>query len=1422
MSFNLLPGNNLNSLPETKHKEKKSRYTMSTLQVRWPIRGSRSTNGSPTSKKSKGSPKKHKKSKSVDSLKSKSTDTLIISTSIDSELTTDNDRLAVLEAGAQLLSPHSASSSGFRETKKKGSPRFLGVHASESVVLPEEKTLRTPTTDRKTKALNSIYSDQRFANMPPAGGSCPVAANQRRISYQNLTKDSEISPPPMHPGRNRRYQKVSDIDMPHNGVGQATSGNVSPISGPAFQKKAIPASSRDSSPVVPWAIVSPLSIDMPQPQRAFVPPCFDKIIQTDTDPLLAQSRRSGDSATSSEFGRSASALNSPASSRSSIYSDASLAKPAETTVAVTEAGSRNSKAYSLISPVAAGVFDDVDADLKRNPTFKHNFSLKPIRNEPLPLESAIKIPPLSIRRTSGQEPMGAAAHCGRLIHPTSPPKFLPLNPRPSDLDILDEAFRRSGLHHVSPTRSNKSITGRASRSSNTSSSSPSLRKATLELEEQLSVLSGSIQNSTSWLKIGRNRCTASEFPVDRPPKTLKPGSTWRRSGSYSSISPTKSPSTKKSNVHSSFTFSKKKSWNGKDKIKVRPTRGESVLPVEENDTSLSPPRPLSLKTGVNDNTTKNGTTVSGKNNSELEVVKHTEKISCTSMVNKGQAESAERNLRLRLPRLRTQLSAKSIRAPANLSAVMESPTDRTSQTNNDDSPKERIMAALDRLDPRQPKNPHSYYSNNDKDNGTPARIRSLVFELDGSHKSSVCEPAGSKDMLCQSIPSKVAKSIIYRIMQNIDNLEDLFNLAVINKAFYSVFGEHSLALIKDTLFRMSPAAWELREICPPWETEDDEAGNIDMPVPEYTPNLYIHHYTRDLYTMVALKSLILVRCESFLRPDTARALAGLDEARCAEVDEAFWRVWSFCKLFGCGKGREDDITAQVDWLNGGQLAEAENRGTNIVMQYPVGIHSVLFNAPPAFSKGNHGGLSSTELYDMMEIWTCLGVLLQVFHGECKEARKFGIFDGFDVASGDMDTEESLAESWTQYLLTLGPSAILALTSINPNAPIESLFSRAQANGWTKWKSPDLNHGGPPRLFLKEAVSQVYESRLASIKTPISSRTPKSNSPSPHSPSPIARHHLCHSRDVSSSSSCSLSPEATNTNRRRQAGFAAELRRKRKESQGSDLSGGIDVNPVATDSREERPISHFSTVIENLDRGNGQGHSKAFPLPTVSTTFPPPIDTNVPAPRRSNSSIQNTPIASGSSIGKSLPSRVPISTPSLPTVTLESPTPPSGAAAHAASTSTSPLLPASTSIQHQRTFSTPETASEEKISRGRYPIHTSEVLDPVDMAMHKMVTELGFNEAAAKWALKCTDTGESLDVEAAINLLLQGDGQVDPLAMSASATSDAGNTNSSSALRGGIGSSRNEGVSVNGMCRSKTVATSNEMEEEVWRPVWRWA
>lgn len=262
-------------------------------------------------------------------------------------------------------------------------------------------------------------------------------------------------------------------------------------------------------------------------------------------------------------------------------------------------------------------------------------------------------------------------------------------------------------------------------------------------------------------------------------------------------------------------------------------------------------------------------------------------------------------------------------------------------------------------------------------------------------------------------PVNAPDEMILSILSHSNSLDDLFNFAVINKAFYRVFKKNELQLIKHSLYDMSPPAWELRQMSPPWDAEWQILLDPDAQVPEYTPALYLRRYAQDIFTLAQLKSLILTRCSTFLRHDTIRGLAGLDSARAAEVDEAFWRIWTFCRIFGCGKNREDNLEGQIDWLNGGIMAMCRQSPQATAVAAPFSMNNVLFEPPDGFGRGNAGGLLQSQLYDMTEIWTCLSVLLQPIHGKCAEAREVGIFDGFKVAEGDTSKEEPIIG---QYIL----------------------------------------------------------------------------------------------------------------------------------------------------------------------------------------------------------------------------------------------------------------------------------------------------------------------------------------------------------------------------------------------------------------------
>ncbi|KAH0551707.1 hypothetical protein GP486_007075, partial [Trichoglossum hirsutum] len=432
-----------------------------------------------------------------------------------------------------------------------------------------------------------------------------------------------------------------------------------------------------------------------------------------------------------------------------------------------------------------------------------------------------------------------------------------------------------------------------------------------------------------------------------------------------------------------------------------------------------------------------------------------------------------------------------------------------------------------------------------------------------------------------AIQRDAAWAIVLNILMSVDNLQDLFALARTNRGFYMTFKRNELKLIKNALWAMSPAAWELREVSPPYEKEEELL--MDRPVPEYTPTSYLRHYSRDIYTMVALKSLILDRCEKLLRPETKTALAGEgDDERSRKLDDAFWRVWTFCKLFGCNKHREDDIVGQVDWLKGGALANQEEKcsasvsfvqGTADACVSPT---SCLLNPPEAFGKGNGEGLTRSQLSDMLEIWTCLVHLLSGFHGQCRTANEFGIF-GPRVDPATADGKEWLLEEWISYLLTLGPSVILDLASPSER-PGQVGFEIAAENGWTKWEAP--LSGKSRSTFMKHAISKVYEERNAAAERREAAER-------------------VFSQEI---------------DRRRRAKHAAEMRAKRNNS----------ITPPPTAIPElpgDSPTSYspvaFSATTSFSPVSPCNAQRASSPIPTSLPPAPPPPTTFLPPPSSSH-------------------------------------------------------------------------------------------------------------------------------------------------------------------------------------------------------------
>ncbi|CAE7024184.1 UBA domain containing protein [Pyrenophora teres f. teres] len=445
-----------------------------------------------------------------------------------------------------------------------------------------------------------------------------------------------------------------------------------------------------------------------------------------------------------------------------------------------------------------------------------------------------------------------------------------------------------------------------------------------------------------------------------------------------------------------------------------------------------------------------------------------------------------------------------------------------------------------------------------------------------------------------TITPQGAETVILGILRHLDHFEDLFSAALVNQGFYRVFKRNELSLIKSTLRKMSPPAWEFREIAYPGHDRlHAEDLEVTRPDEEYTTDAYLQLQKRDVQVIRAIKSEIMEKCQYFVRSEISAAFMSACPAESARVDDALWRIWSFCKIFGSGKGREDDIVAQMDWLNGGVLVH-QSTCTFSIMSTEF-MNDTLVSAPDSFGKGNEGGLSAEQLFDMMELWNCLGVLLQNFDGRTVQARQAGIYDNTDIRGGDIDGEEMMLDEWCYHLLTFGPEAILKLTGpYHPSDP--TAFQIAAENGWLDWKPPVAR--STRRTFLKEAASRVYEDKIANTFARISTR------------------------DV----------------QRQQSKI--RLQRHMKELQERKNNG---EHRRMIRMSQERPMSEWDTVIQNLTRPRGPAQGSENDLVThIPALRPGAAFEQVYLP-----SICELP-ASGSNSRPSSPPRRTVAEPLLPT------------------------------------------------------------------------------------------------------------------------------------------------------------------------------
>ncbi|KAJ0414649.1 hypothetical protein BJY00DRAFT_320843 [Aspergillus carlsbadensis] len=307
-------------------------------------------------------------------------------------------------------------------------------------------------------------------------------------------------------------------------------------------------------------------------------------------------------------------------------------------------------------------------------------------------------------------------------------------------------------------------------------------------------------------------------------------------------------------------------------------------------------------------------------------------------------------------------------------------------------------------------------------------------------------------------------------MDEVDNLQDLFSLALVNRAAYTAFKTDELELMKATVRKVSPPAWELRQASEvPWDALTLPGGQ------SLAAGLYFRHYARDLCYVAGIKFLLEDYCLGILSEDLRTGLRDPSSTQAGELDAAVWRVWTFCHLFGNRKDREHDTLGQQQWLRGEGVGTAGLPPVCQTSPDPADFNTALFAPHEGFAQGNSGGLSQRQLMHMLEVWTSMGVLLDFLRKETRRARRTGLFEGAAPPQPRKDSKEEVR--MLHFVLTLGPAAVLELAPLGPNTDPDIAFGRAACNGWTHWTDSPV--GASRSEFLSGVVRSMLRSRCAS-------------------------------------------------------------------------------------------------------------------------------------------------------------------------------------------------------------------------------------------------------------------------------------------------------------------------------------------------------
>lgn len=201
--------------------------------------------------------------------------------------------------------------------------------------------------------------------------------------------------------------------------------------------------------------------------------------------------------------------------------------------------------------------------------------------------------------------------------------------------------------------------------------------------------------------------------------------------------------------------------------------------------------------------------------------------------------------------------------------------------------------------------------------------------------------------------------------QTVASLNELFDRAQSHGVNLSNSPD-GLFLIKSVLKKAHPEQWELREM----GVSSSSSGQVPWPGSwEYFEHLashererpvhwnaqsYCDHYEYEMFICAYITGAILTRCPMASLIDRKRwevlRMASVDhqDPQWSVMHRALWRVWSFCRIFGSGKGRECDLQGQRAWLEGCATEGGDNRAL-----HRTSLQSeVLDNPPESFGWGN--------------------------------------------------------------------------------------------------------------------------------------------------------------------------------------------------------------------------------------------------------------------------------------------------------------------------------------------------------------------------------------------------------------------------------------------------------------------------------------